>query len=123
MQWFYSHFNYVLSVLLLVVGLYTILSTHNFFKKLLGLSVFQVSISLFYISVGKITDGTAPILIDGAPEGSVLYSNPLPHVLILTAIVVGVATLSLGLALLVRIHGAYGSIEEDEVNAKDRTKQ
>lgn len=119
MQWFYAHFNYVLSVLLLVVGLYTILSSQNLFKKLLGLSVFQVSISLFYISVGKVTDGTAPILIDGAEQGAVLYSNPLPHVLILTAIVVGVATLSLGLALLVRIHNAYGSIEEDEVNAKD----
>ena len=119
MQWFYSHFNYVLSVLLLVVGLYTILSSQNLFKKLLGLSVFQVSISLFYISVGKVTGGTAPILIDDPTGREVLYSNPIPHVLILTAIVVGVATLSLGLALLVRIHNAYGTIEEDEINAKD----
>ncbi len=122
MQWFYSHFNYVMSALLLVIGLYTILSSQNLFKKLLGLSVFQVSISLFYISVGKVTGGTAPILIDGASPGTVLYSNPLPHVLILTAIVVGVATLSLGLALLVRIHNAYGTIQEDEVNAKDRSQ-
>ena len=123
MQWFYSHFNYVVSVLLLMIGLYTILSSQNLFKKLLGLSIFQVSISLFYISVGKVTDGTAPILIDDAAPGDVLYSNPLPHVLILTAIVVGVATLSLGLALLVRIHNAYGTIEEDEINAKDRSQQ
>lgn len=123
MQWFYSHFNYVLAVLLLVIGLYTILSSHNLFKKLLGLSIFQVSISLFYISVGKVSGGTAPILIDGSTQGEVLYSNPLPHVLILTAIVVGVATLSLGLALLVRIHNAYGTIEEDEVSAKDRNQQ
>lgn len=123
MNWFYSHFNYVMAILLLVVGLYTILSSQNLFKKLLGLSIFQVSISLFYISVGKITDGTAPILITGAEQGTVLYSNPLPHVLILTAIVVGVATLSLGLALLVRIHSAYGTIQEDEVNAKDRKTQ
>lgn len=123
MHWLHSHFNYVLCVLLLMVGLYTILSSHNLFKKLLGLSVFQVSISLFYISVGKVSGGTAPILIDGTQKGTVLYSNPLPHVLILTAIVVGVATLSLGLALLVRIHNAYGTIEEDEINAKDRDAQ
>jgi len=122
MQWFYSHFNYVLAVLLLVIGLYTILSSHNLFKKLLGLSIFQVSISLFYISVGKVSGGTAPILIGDSTQGEVLYSNPLPHVLILTAIVVGVATLSLGLALLVRIHNAYGTIEEDEVSAKDRNQ-
>ena len=95
------------------------LSSQNMLKKLIGLSVFQVSISLFYISVGKVSGGTAPILLEGVER----YSNPLPHVLILTAIVVGVSTLSVGLALLVRIHNAYGTVEENEVNAKDRKNQ
>ena len=83
--------------------------------KLVGLSVFQTSVYLLYIEPGKIVGGTAPI-IDPAFK---LYSNPLPHVLILTAIVVGVATLALGLALVVRIHEAYGTIEEDEIFSRE----
>jgi len=81
---------------------------------LVGLAIFQTSVFIFYISVGKMAGGTAPILMDGAET---LYSNPLPHVLILTAIVVGVATTALGLALILRIHAAFGSIEDDEVLA------
>ena len=69
-----------------------------------------------YITFGKIAGGTAPILTDNVNE---IYSNPLPHVLILTAIVVGVATTALGLALTVRINKAYGSINEDEISASD----
>ena len=84
-------------------------------KKLVGLSIFQTSVYLLYIAPGKIIGGTAPILSDAFT----LYSNPLPHVLILTAIVVGVATLALGLALVVRIREAYGSIEEDDILASD----
>jgi multicomponent Na+:H+ antiporter subunit C len=82
-------------------------------KKLIGLSVFQTSVFMLYISMGKITGGTAPILIEGA-EG-VVYTNPIPSVLILTAIVVGIATTALGLSLVVRIKEAYGTIEEDEL--------
>jgi len=83
----------------------------NLVKKIMGLNIFQTSVFLLYISIGKISGGTAPILTDTAAP----YSNPLPHVLILTAIVVGVATTALGLALVVRIHSAYGSINEDEL--------
>ena len=85
-------------------------------KKIVGLAIFQTSVFLLYITFGKIAGGTAPILTDNVNE---IYSNPLPHVLILTAIVVGVATTALGLALTVRINKAYGSINEDEISASD----
>jgi len=110
-----DHVNYWIAMFLLVVGLYIVIARGNLVKKLIGLAIFQTSVYLIYISPGKILGGTAPII---AP-GFVTYSNPLPHVLILTAIVVGVATLALGLALVVRIHEAYGTIEEDELQAQD----
>ena len=94
-----------------MAGLYIVVARGNMVKKLVGLSIFQTSVYLLYIAPGKIIGGTAPI-IDPA---FTVYSNPLPHVLILTAIVVGVATLALGLALVVRINEAYGTIEEDEI--------
>jgi multicomponent Na+:H+ antiporter subunit C len=110
-----SSINHWVTIFLMVAGLYIVVARGNMIKKLVGLSVFQTSVYLLYISPGKILGGTAPIV--GA--GYTVYSNPLPHVLILTAIVVGVATLALGLALVVRINEAYGSIEEDEVHAQD----
>ncbi|NKB44633.1 MAG: Na+/H+ antiporter subunit C [Alphaproteobacteria bacterium] len=103
--------NHWITVFLIMAGLYIIVSRSNMIKKLVGLSIFQTSVYLLYVSPGKIIGGTAPIISDDFA----VYSNPLPHVLILTAIVVGVATLALGLALVVRINEAYGSIEEDEV--------
>lgn len=111
-----GHFNYWIVILLMMIGLYVVISHGNLVKKLIGLNVFQVSVFMLYISFGKILGGTAPILAAGNP----VYSHPLPHVLILTAIVVGVATLALGLALIVRIYEAYGTTEEDDALAKDR---
>lgn len=108
---FAAHYNYVVTIFLMVAGLYIVIARGNMIKKLIGLSLFQTSVYLLYLAPGKIIGGTAPIL-DPAWK---VYSNPLPHVLILTAIVVGVATLALGLALTVRIHEAYGTIEEDEI--------
>lgn len=102
-------------VVLMVVGLYVLVARGNLIKKLIGLGVFQTSVYLLYIAPGKIAGGSPPIIADGI----VAYSNPLPHVLILTAIVVGVATLALGLALVVRIHEEYGTIEEDEILDRD----
>jgi multicomponent Na+:H+ antiporter subunit C len=99
-----------------MVGLYVVISHGNLVKKLIGLNVVQVSVFMLYISFGKILGGSAPIVA----EGVTVYSHPLPHVLILTAIVVGVATLALGLALVVRIHEAYGTTEEDEALDRDR---
>lgn len=108
--------NYLTVVLLMMIGLYIVMSRQNLVKKLVGLSIFQTSLFLFYISVGKVAEGTAPIIMQDQGH-HVAYSNPLPHVLILTAIVVGVATTALGLALVLRIKDAFGSIEEDEILA------
>jgi multicomponent Na+:H+ antiporter subunit C len=110
-------YNYWIFIFLMMVGFYILISRRNLVKKILGLNIFQTSVFIFYISMGKIIGGTAPILVEG--EGEVVYSNPLPHVLILTAIVVGVATTAVALALVVRIKEAYGTIEGDEITALD----
>ncbi len=104
-----SNWNFIAVIILMMSGLYIVISNQNFIKKLVGLSIFQSSVFIFYISLGKVSSGTAPILT-GIQD--TIYSNPLPHVLILTAIVVGVATNALGLALVVRINEAFKSIEE-----------
>lgn len=109
-----ASWNYLVVILLMMGGLFIVISQNNMVKKLVGLAIFQTSVFLFYITVGKVAGGTAPILVS---YGKTAYSNPLPHVLILTAIVVGVATTALGLALVLRIHAAFGSIEDDEVLA------
>ena len=108
-----TNYNHWITVFLMVAGLYIVVARSNMIKSLVGLGIFQTSVYLLYLSPGKILGATPPIMADGMET----YSNPLPHVLILTAIVVGVATLALGLALVVRIHEAYGTIEEDEITA------
>ncbi len=108
-------FNYWLIIVLMMIGFYIVIAHGNLVKKIVGLNVFQVSVFLLYITMGKVEGGTAPILADGIE----VYSNPLPHVLILTAIVVGVATTALGLALVVRIKETYTTIEEDEIDAME----
>ncbi len=108
--------NYWIVFILMMIGLYIVISKKSLLKKIVGLAIFQTSVFLLYITFGKIAGGTAPILTGNLNE---IYSNPLPHVLILTAIVVGVATTALGLALTVRINKIYGSINEDEISALD----
>ena len=108
-------YNYWIVIYLMMAGLYIVMARANLIKKMVGLSIFQVSVFVFYLTMGKVSGGTAPIVIDGDP----VYSNPLPHVLILTAIVVGVATLALGLALIVRIKESYGTIEEDDIEKQE----
>ena len=110
-----SHFTYLITIFLMVGGLFIVVARGNLIKKLVGLGIFQTSVYLLYLAPSKLIGGTAPIL---SPDFSI-YSNPLPHVLILTAIVVGVATLALGLALVVRIRETYQSIEEDDILASD----
>lgn len=120
-----SHMNYWLFIILMMTGFYIVVSRGNFIKKIIGLNIFQSAVFMFYISIGKVQGGTAPIFplkLDKInPE--TLYTNPLPHVLILTAIVVGVATTALGLALVVRIREVYGSIEEEDILIADREAQ
>ncbi len=112
-----GHYNYWVAIFLMMVGFYTIISRGNLVKKIIGLNVFQVSVFILYISLSALDGGAPPIITEGVER----YSNPLPHVLILTAIVVGVATTALGLSLVVRIKEAYGTIEEDEIHELDHT--
>ena len=111
-------YNYWVFAILLMSGFYAVVAKVNLVKKLIGLSLFQAAVFLLYISMGKVEGGTAPILLgDGSGQ---VFSNPLPQVLILTAIVVGISTTALGLAIVVRIKEEYGSIEEDEIQEIDR---
>jgi multicomponent Na+:H+ antiporter subunit C len=114
-MWAFGLYNYWIVIVLMMAGFYMVIAHGNLVKKIIGLNVFQTSVFILYISMGKVGGGTAPII----SEGFTRYSNPLPHVLILTAIVVGVATAALGLALAVRIKEAYGTIEEEEIVKAD----
>lgn len=111
-------FNYWVVVALMMIGFYCVIAHGNMAKKIIGLNLFQTSVFIMFISAGKIIGGSTPILREGVD----LYSNPLPHVLILTAIVVGVATNAVGLALAVRVQENFGSIEDDELNEEDQTE-
>ena len=108
-------YNYWVVIALMMIGFYLVIARSNLLRKVIGLNIFQTSVFLLFISIGKVRGGSAPILKDGIE----VYSNPLPHVLILTAIVVGVATTSMALALIVRIREAYGTVDEDQIHVQD----
>lgn len=127
---FFSHFfsyivaryNYWAALVLLLIGLYGMIAKNNLVKKVIGMSIFQSAIILFYVSMGEKRGGTIPILNSHTAHDAAhaaidptAYANPLPHVLMLTAIVVGVATLGVALALIQKIHRVHGTIEEDEI--------
>ncbi|UCH53842.1 MAG: cation:proton antiporter subunit C [Pseudomonadota bacterium] len=111
MNWI-GHYNYWIYVALMMIGFYAVIAKANLVKKVIGLGLFQTAAFLFYISVGVIDDGTAPIVW----EAAVRYTNPLPHVLILTAIVVSVSTMAVALALVIAIHRAHGSVESNQLD-------
>jgi multicomponent Na+:H+ antiporter subunit C len=107
-----------------MIGLYIVIARGNLIKKIVGLNIFQTSVFMFYISIGKVSGGTAPIFpLNMEIDPGVIYSNPIPHVLILTAIVVGIATTSLGLALIIRIREAYGTIEDEDITLIELEEQ
>ena len=110
-------YNYWVVIFLMMTGFYVVIASGNLVKKIIGINLFQASVFILYISMGKVSGGAAPIL----RETIQTYSHPLPHVLILTAIVVGVATTALGLALVVRIKEAYGTAEEDDIHRQDES--
>jgi multicomponent Na+:H+ antiporter subunit C len=114
---FLQLYNYEIAIFLAMAGFYVVVSRGNLVKKVAGLSMFQTSVFILYISMGVVTGGTVPIIV----EGALSYSNPLPHVLILTAIVVGVATTAVALSLIIRIKEAYGTVEEDEIHEQDES--
>lgn len=118
--------HYYAVIVLMMTGLYIVIARDNLVKKMMGLNIFQVAVIFFYVTMGKVAGGTAPILVEsahGEHAAHVVYSNPIPHVLMLTAIVVGVATTAVGLALIVRIQEAYGTVEEDEIVRLDRESE
>ena len=108
---FFEKYIYWFSILLMMIGLYAMIEKGNLIKKIIGMNIFQTAVFLFYISIAKVEGGTAPILWKKAD----LYANPLPHVLILTAIVVSVSVTAVALALVLRIYKAYGTIEEEQI--------
>ena len=112
---FLSFFNYWIYILLMMIGLYAVVAKNNLIKKVIGLGLFQTGIFIFYVSMGKVHGGTAPVVADDIE----IYSNPIPHALILTAIVVSVSTMAVALALVVNIKRTYGTIEADEIEAAD----
>ncbi len=112
--------NYWLAIALMMIGLYVMIAREHLVKKVMGLNLFQVSVIIFYVSIAEVADGTAPILVEGVRT---VYSNPLPHVLMLTAIVVGVSVTAVSLALVVRIQRAYGTVDEGEIAALDRNSE
>lgn len=115
---FLGLYYYWVFAILLMTGFYAVIAKLNLVKKLLGLSLFQAAVFLLYITMGKVEGGTAPIF--GEAVGEQLFSNPLPQVLILTAIVVGISTTALGLGIVIRIKEEYGTIEEHEIKESDR---
>ena len=111
-------YNYWVAIFLMMAGFYTVIASDNLVKKIVGLNIFQTSVFILYISLGKVQGGSPPI---HNPDIDI-YANPLPHVLILTAIVVGVATTALGLSLIIRIKNAYGSVEETDIIEADESQ-
>ena len=114
-----DHYNYWVVIVLMMIGLYTVISRGHLLKKVIGLNIFQTSVFILYISIGYVEGGTVPI-VEGGASSDVVYANPLPHVLILTAIVVGVSTTALALSLIIRIREAYGTLEEYDILKLDQ---
>jgi multicomponent Na+:H+ antiporter subunit C len=122
------HFNYWIYVIIMMIGLWSVIAKNNLIKKLIGLSIFQTAILLLYVSLGVKEGATIPIIDHHAAELALagdasainpdVIANPVPHVLMLTAIVVGVATLGVALALCQMIYKDFGTLEEDEVLQK-----
>jgi multicomponent Na+:H+ antiporter subunit C len=124
MEWFvakvFAKYNYWVFIILMMIGLYGIIAKNNLIKKIIGLNIFQTAIFLYFISLGAIKGGTAPIVSEEMIQKGYVYVNPLPHVLILTAIVVSVATTAVALSLVIRMHHEYGSIEESDIIEKSK---
>lgn len=118
-----SKYNYWVFIILMMIGLYGILAKDNLIKKIIGLNIFQTAIFLYFISLGAVKGGTAPIWDEKIIEKGYTYANPLPHVLILTAIVVAVATTAVALSIIIRMYKEYGTIEESEVIRKSTERE
>ena len=122
-----AKYNYWIYITLMMIGLYAMIAKNNLIKKIIGMNILQTAIILFYVSIGAKKGATIPIIEHGhGAESHVVravdYINPLPHVLMLTAIVVAVATLGVALALAIKVYNRYHTLEEDEILAQIREK-
>ncbi len=122
-----SKYNYWIYVSLMMIGLYALITKNNLVKKIIGMNILQTAIILFYISIGAKKGATLPIIMHGHNGASHTvraadFINPLPHVLMLTAIVVAVATLGVALALALKVYHQYNTLEEDEIYSQIRKK-
>lgn len=122
-----DHYNFWIYIILMMIGLWAMIGKRNMVKKIIGMSIFQTAIILFYVSIGAKRGATIPIIKEVGDHvyeaaKAVDYVNPLPHVLMLTAIVVSVATLGVALALVIKVHKQYGTLEEDEILAEIRNQ-
>lgn len=118
-----AKYNYWIYALLLMIGMYAMIAKNNLIKKIIGMSIFQTAIIVFYVSIGAKKAATIPIIAHGHGHAETAidamhYVNPLPHVLMLTAIVVSVGTLGVALAICLGIHRRYGTLEEDEIQER-----
>jgi len=119
-----AKYNYWIYILLMMIGLFAMITKNNLVKKIIGMSIFQTALILFYVSIGTKTGATIPIIEHGHSDtisheiNAINYANPLPHVLMLTAIVVSVSTLGVALAIILKIYNKYGTVEEDEILEK-----
>ena len=120
-----AKYNYWIYILLMMIGFYAMIVKNNMVKKIIGMNIFQAAIILFYVSIGAKRNATIPIIEHTIGHNDIahaidpaIYINPLPHVLMLTAIVVSVSTLGVALALVAKLYAKYGTIEEDEIIEK-----
>lgn len=134
MEWLIQHvlekYNFWIAMLIIIIGLTATIVKENLLKKLIGLSIFQTAMFLWFVSLGDVgrnilttwglKTGTPPILWEQAAEKGYIYVNPLPNVLMLTGIVVSAATTAVALAIVIRIYQKYGTIEEDEIIEKEK---
>ena len=122
MEYIISKYNYWIYIILMMIGFYAMISKRNLVKKIVGLNIFQTSIILYFISIAAKKGASIPIVVHGHGQETInafQYVNPLPHVLMLTAIVVMVGTFGVALAFIIRIYRSYGTLEEDEILAQE----
>ena len=117
-----TRYAYATVFVLLAIGLYMMIANESLVKKVIGVNLFQTAIFLFFIASAYVEDGSAPVVPTEANPGTLVVASPLPHVIVLSAIVVGVSLTAVALALIVRIHAEYGTLREDtlrEVRANE----
>lgn len=118
-SFFLGHYAYWFTIILLAIGLYGMIIKRNLVKKTIGLSIFQAGVVLFFVSIATKWNASVPVKDDALPVADVAnYMNPLPHTLMLTAIVVGVATLGVAFTLLITIYNRYKTLNEQELLEK-----